>query len=143
MAIRHRLTILGIKCSGGVYPRLIFCYIDFYDVNLFYCRVGCAHQTRLVSSVNGGHSPPYIDTQGLGIKASDIDMNKIKPNKISGDSIQAVIEVYKKDVDRSLIRQNLKLTVEERLLNLEKFVQFAEQMRRAGKQLQPSGIARK
>lgn len=29
-----------------------------------------------------------------------------------------VIEAYKKDVDRSLIRENLKLTVEERLINL-------------------------
>lgn len=31
------------------------------------------------------------------------------------DFIDPVIEVYKKDVDRSIIRENLKLTVEERL----------------------------
>jgi hypothetical protein len=63
-------------------------------------------------------------------------MRKYKPTKISGDSIQAVIEVYKKDVDRSMIRQNLQLTVEERLLNLENFVQYAGELRAAGKLLQ-------
>lgn len=66
-------------------------------------------------------------------------MSKYKPTKISGDSIQAVIKVYKKDVDKTLIRQNLELTVEERLLNLEKFVQFADELRKAGKLLQPTG----
>jgi hypothetical protein len=62
-------------------------------------------------------------------------MRKHKPAKISTDSIQAVIEVYKKDVDRTMIRQNLQLTVEERLLNLENFVQFASELRAAGKLL--------
>ncbi len=63
-------------------------------------------------------------------------MSKYKPAKVSGDSIQAVIEVYKKDVDRTMIRQNLQLTVEERLLNLENFVQFADELRAAEKLLQ-------
>jgi hypothetical protein len=42
-----------------------------------------------------------------------------------------VIEAYKKDVDRTLIRENLKLTVEQRLDNLERLQQFAEEIRRA------------
>ena len=66
-------------------------------------------------------------------------MSKYKPPNISGDSIQAVIEIYKKDVDRTMIRQNLELSVEERLLNLEKFVQFANELREAGKLLQSAG----
>jgi hypothetical protein len=45
-----------------------------------------------------------------------------------------VIEVYKKDVDRTLLRENLKLTVEERLRNLMRQQRFAEEMRRAGRQ---------
>lgn len=65
-------------------------------------------------------------------------MSKYKPAKISGDSIQAVIEVYKKDLDRTLIRQVLQLTVEERLLNLENFVEFAAELQTAGKHLQHS-----
>jgi hypothetical protein len=45
-----------------------------------------------------------------------------------------VIEVYKKDVDRTLIRENLKLTVEERFLKLMELQKFAEELRRAGKE---------
>ena len=56
--------------------------------------------------------------------------------KDQGDSMQAVIELYKKDVDRTLIRHNLKLTVEERILNLQNFNQFTEEFRNAGKKLQ-------
>jgi hypothetical protein len=43
-----------------------------------------------------------------------------------------VIEAYKKDVDRTLIRENLKLTVEERLLKLMEMQKFAAELRRAG-----------
>ena len=62
-------------------------------------------------------------------------MSKDQPAKIQRDSMQAVIEVYKKDVDRSLIRHNLKLSIEERLINLQKFNQFAEELRNAGRKL--------
>ena len=62
-------------------------------------------------------------------------MSKHQLVKDQGDSMQAVIELYKKDVDRTLIRQNLKLTVEERLLNLQNFNQFTEEFRNAGKKL--------
>ncbi len=43
-----------------------------------------------------------------------------------------VIEFYKKDIDRTLIRRNLSLTVEERLRQLAKLQEFAEELRRAG-----------
>lgn len=42
-----------------------------------------------------------------------------------------VIEAYKKDVDRTLLRENLKLTVEERFLNLRQLQRFAEELRSA------------
>jgi len=44
-----------------------------------------------------------------------------------------VIEFYKKDVDRTLLRENLKLTVEERLRNLMRHQCFAEAIREAGR----------
>ena len=47
-----------------------------------------------------------------------------------------VIELYKKDVDRSLIREMLKLTPEERILKLQNFVAFAIELREAGRRLQ-------
>lgn len=45
-----------------------------------------------------------------------------------------VIEAYKRDVDRTLIRENLKRSVEGRFLNLMKLQQFAEELRRAALQ---------
>jgi len=44
-----------------------------------------------------------------------------------------VIEVYKRDVDRTLLRENLKLAPEERLLKLQDFVKFLSEVRSAGK----------
>ena len=44
-----------------------------------------------------------------------------------------VIEAYKKDVDITLIRENLRLTVDERFQQLMKLQQFAEELRRAGR----------
>lgn len=46
-----------------------------------------------------------------------------------------VIEAYKKDVDRTLIRENLKLTPEERILQLQDFVKFAIELQEAGRKL--------
>ena len=45
-----------------------------------------------------------------------------------------VIEEYKKDVDRTLIRENLKLTPEGRVRKLMKLQRFAAELRRAGRE---------
>ena len=45
--------------------------------------------------------------------------------------VDPVIAAYKKDVDRTLIRENLKLTVDQRLQNLEALLRDVEEMRRA------------
>ena len=42
-----------------------------------------------------------------------------------------VIEVYKKDVDITLLQENLKLTIEQRILNLQSFVDFILEFRKA------------
>jgi hypothetical protein len=44
-----------------------------------------------------------------------------------------VIEAYKKDVDRTLLRANLARPVEERLRNLAQLQRFVEALRRAGR----------
>jgi hypothetical protein len=46
-----------------------------------------------------------------------------------------VIEAYKKDVDRTLIREMLKLTPEQRVLKLQDFVACALELRKAGRRL--------
>lgn len=42
-----------------------------------------------------------------------------------------VIEAYKKDVDRTLLRENLKLSVDERLNNLVAMQRWSFEIRRA------------
>ena len=44
-----------------------------------------------------------------------------------------VIEAYKKDVDLTLLRENLELSVEERFLKLMELQRFAAELRRAGR----------
>lgn len=41
-----------------------------------------------------------------------------------------VVEAYKKDIDRTLIRENLKLTVEERFRKSMALARFADELRR-------------
>ncbi len=46
------------------------------------------------------------------------------------------VEAYNKDIDRTLIRENLRCTVEERFLKLMALQRFAEELRRAGREPQ-------
>jgi hypothetical protein len=47
--------------------------------------------------------------------------------------LDLVVEAYKKNIDRTLIRENLKLTVEERFRKAMALARFAEELRRAGR----------
>jgi hypothetical protein len=46
-----------------------------------------------------------------------------------------VIDAYKPGIDRTLFRENLKRTPDERLRALQQLQAFAEELRRAGKSL--------
>jgi hypothetical protein len=46
-----------------------------------------------------------------------------------------VVEAYKEGIDRTLIRENLKLTPEQRLLQLMKLQEFADELKEAGRRL--------
>jgi predicted RecB family endonuclease len=48
-------------------------------------------------------------------------------------SIDDIIDVYKRAVDRTLIRERLTKTTEERLEDLMELQRFAEELRRAGR----------
>lgn len=51
------------------------------------------------------------------------------------DGLRAVIEAYKKDIDETLIVENLKLSHAERLLKLIEHQRFADELRNAGRRL--------
>ena len=42
-----------------------------------------------------------------------------------------VVEAYKSHIDRTLIRENLRLSVQQRFENLMRLQEFAEELRRA------------
>ena len=48
-------------------------------------------------------------------------------------SLDDIIAVYKRDVDRTLLRENLRKTPDERLRALVELQRLAEEVRRAGK----------
>ncbi|HSE39518.1 MAG TPA: hypothetical protein VLH08_02030 [Acidobacteriota bacterium] len=65
-------------------------------------------------------------------------MNQIEQSIKSSDSKSIrdpVIEVYKRDIDRTLLRENLKLSVQQRFENLMALQRFAHELQRAGRKL--------
>jgi hypothetical protein len=52
-------------------------------------------------------------------------------------SIDDIIEVYKKDVDRGLLREALKLTPDQRVRRLVELTRFAERLRHAEPKTSP------
>ena len=46
-----------------------------------------------------------------------------------------VVEAYKKGIDRTLLRANLKLTVTERFRRAMEHARFADELHRAGREL--------
>jgi hypothetical protein len=52
-----------------------------------------------------------------------------------GDAHDPLVEAYKAGIDRTLIRENLKLTVEERFRKAMALARFADELRRAGREL--------
>ena len=57
--------------------------------------------------------------------------HKMQGTMVESRGPDPVIEAYKKDVDRTLIRENLSLPVEERFRRLMKLQEFAEELKRA------------
>jgi hypothetical protein len=52
---------------------------------------------------------------------------------VSPVEVDPVIEAYKRDIDRTLLRENLRKSVEERLAALVALQRLAEEARRAGR----------
>ena len=54
------------------------------------------------------------------------------PMDDEGEYLDPVIEAYKKDIDRTMLRENLKLTVQERVDAFDEFMKAREECQRAG-----------
>ncbi len=55
------------------------------------------------------------------------------------DYCDPVIETYKQDVDRTLLRANLTLTVEQRFEKFERFMEYVYELREAGRKARQTG----
>jgi hypothetical protein len=66
--------------------------------------------------------------RGTGRKRRDPGAN----DEHRGDSVREIIELYERDVDRTLIAENLKLSPDERLRQLIAFLERHDALRRAG-----------
>lgn len=60
-------------------------------------------------------------------------MNDSTRPVIPTTDLDPVVGAYKKDIDLTLIRENLRLTVDQRFQQLMKLQQFAEDLRQAGR----------
>lgn len=53
-----------------------------------------------------------------------------------------IVRDYMRDVDRSLLRENLKLTPEQRLAKFASFMRFIAELRRAGEKVRRNAKAK-
>jgi len=58
----------------------------------------------------------------------------VDAKKCAAEFLDPVVSAYRAHVDRSLIQKNLKLSVEERFLQLMELQRFAVELREAGRQ---------
>ena len=55
------------------------------------------------------------------------------------DYCDPVIEAYKKDVDRTLLRENLKLTIQQRFDKFERVMEYVRELQKAGRRARQVG----
>lgn len=74
---------------------------------------------RLLNIMCASNKERFTDSTKLRAKPSSYDL---------------IIEAYKKNIDRTLLRENLKLSVEERFRKFEQFMRYIQELHNAGRQ---------
>jgi hypothetical protein len=79
------------------------------------------------------------DVEGRAMNGPSTNKSATPPVDLApADYCDPVIEAYKKDVDRTLLRENLKLTVEQRIRKAQRFHQSIEAWRGAARDHGPA-----
>ncbi len=65
-------------------------------------------------------------------RLTDNPKEVIRSDRAPPDSLDEIIEVYKKDIDRTLLRETLRLSVAERFEKFERFMEYVFELRAAG-----------
>jgi transcriptional regulator with XRE-family HTH domain len=85
----------------------------------------------VVARIEGGRTSPTIETLSRLLLATGFGLEvELVPR--SG-TVDPLIEAYKRDIDRSLLRRNLEKTVDERVRSLQALARLATEARRAGR----------
>lgn len=85
-----------------------------------------------VGRIEAGLVSPSFATLARILAAAGYELGAtIRPRSVA----DAVVDAYKKDIDRTLLRENLKKTPEERVASLQALVRLAEEARGAGRRL--------
>lgn len=85
-----------------------------------------------VGRIEAGLVSPGFATLARILAAAGYELDAaIRPRSVAN----AVVDAYKKDIDRTLLRENLQKTPEERIASLQALVRLAGEARRAGRVL--------
>jgi len=91
-------------------------------------RAGTAQS--VVARVERGQTSPTLDTLARLLAAAGFN---IGVELVSRPTADPLIEAFKRDIDRSLLRRNLEKTVDERVRSLQALSSLADEARRAGR----------
>ena len=68
-----------------------------------------------VARIEGGRTSPMLSTLARLVNAAGFDLHI---GLATPQQTDAIIEAYKRDIDRSLLRENLKKTIDQRVRSL-------------------------
>lgn len=81
-----------------------------------------------VARLERGHSSPSLATLERLVGAAGFDLRLELTPRGAPDPL---VEAYKHDVDRTLLRENLSKTIDERLLSLAELQEFGSELERS------------
>jgi len=68
--VEVRVSVFSIKPARSAAKWYVASVLNPNVAKISYRRVGCAHQISLISSIKGGHSPPYTNLQRRLVKVA-------------------------------------------------------------------------
>jgi transcriptional regulator with XRE-family HTH domain len=91
-------------------------------------RAGTAQS--VVARIEQGQTSPTIETLARLFDATGFNLGMELVPRPAADPL---IEAFKRDIDRSLLRRNLEKTVDERVRSLQALARLADEAHRAGR----------
>lgn len=129
----HELDAVVAHLYGLSARQLVHIFETFHegwDYHPQWVRRAC----RLAFS-QSGHQVQWwrVSVKGAVMTQVEAIQKQAAPDLPPPDFYDPVIEAYKKDVDRTLLRENLKLTAAERSRKFERTMRMVFELRRAGR----------